>query len=228
MNSLRPDGLVFDLDGTLWDAAAASTKGWNSALEELGASIRVTVDDIRSVSGRPFPECVEALLPGLSPPSETLLATLLVHERAVLERTGGALYDGVAEGLRSLAAAYPLYLVSNCPDWYLEAFLRISGLRAHFAGCDCYGSSGMSKADMLANLAATRRLQAAVYLGDTQGDREAAEAAGMTFVHAGYGFGELEGSLHGSRADLEHRPGVPAVGSFREFVASVLHDTGGE
>ena len=48
---MTPDGLVFDLDGTLWDAAAASTLGWNLALEEMGAVSRVTVDDIRSVSG---------------------------------------------------------------------------------------------------------------------------------------------------------------------------------
>jgi beta-phosphoglucomutase-like phosphatase (HAD superfamily) len=27
------DGLTFDLDGILWDAAAASTQGWNLALE---------------------------------------------------------------------------------------------------------------------------------------------------------------------------------------------------
>lgn len=33
----RPyDALIFDLDGTLWDAAAASTYGWNLALQEMG------------------------------------------------------------------------------------------------------------------------------------------------------------------------------------------------
>jgi beta-phosphoglucomutase-like phosphatase (HAD superfamily) len=33
---VNPEALIFDLDGTLWDAAAASTYGWNLALEELG------------------------------------------------------------------------------------------------------------------------------------------------------------------------------------------------
>ena len=67
MAPMTPDALIFDLDGTLWDAAAASTYGWNLALEELGLPQRVTVDGIRSVSGRPFPQCVETLLPELSP-----------------------------------------------------------------------------------------------------------------------------------------------------------------
>ena len=30
------DASVFDLDGTLWDAAAASAEGWNLALAEAG------------------------------------------------------------------------------------------------------------------------------------------------------------------------------------------------
>ena len=58
----QPDALIFDLDGTLWDAAAASTYGWNLALAEMGRPERVTVDGIRAVSGRPFPECAAKIL----------------------------------------------------------------------------------------------------------------------------------------------------------------------
>ena len=39
------------------------------------------------------------------------------------------LYDGVADGLSLLAKKYPLFLVSNCPGWYLEEFFRATGLR---------------------------------------------------------------------------------------------------
>ncbi len=70
---MNDDALVFDLDGTFWDAAAASTRGWNLALQRMGVSFRVTVDGIRSVSGRPFDECVEVLLPELSPVPEAAL-----------------------------------------------------------------------------------------------------------------------------------------------------------
>ena len=32
----------------------------------------------------------------------------------------------------------------------------------------------------------------AVYIGDTKGDQEAAKLAGISFIHAAYGFGQVE------------------------------------
>ena len=187
-----PDALIFDLDGTLWDAAAASTFGWNLALEEMGLPQRITDEGIRSVSGRPFPECAARLLPGLMPIPHATLDHLEEGERLGIERIPGDLYPGVAEGLPRLAERYRLFLVSNCPGWYLEAFFRHRGLQEHFTGWDCYGMSGVPKAGMLQDLAAAHGLQRAVYVGDTQGDHAATEAAGMTFAFVEYGFGRVE------------------------------------
>ena len=47
---------------------------------------------------------------------------------------------------------------------------------------------------MLLNLAATHRLAHAVYVGDTRGDQESAEQAGMEFAFVRYGFGRVEGA----------------------------------
>lgn len=195
MRSQRPDGLVFDLDGTLWDAAAATTEGWNSALADMGADGRVTADCVRSVSGTPFVECIETLLPRLYPPTEAVLERLERSERRAIERIGGTLYEGVAEGLAMLASCYRLFVVSNCPSWYLEAFLRTSGVGGCFSGWDCHGASGIPKAGMLANLVSRYRLGHAVYIGDTQGDQDAAHAAGMEFAFARYGFGVVASPL---------------------------------
>ena len=193
------DALIFDLDGTLWDAAAASTYGWNLALEKLGLSVRVTVDDIRSVSGKPFRQCVATLVPelgtaGAASPGgnayEEAITLIDDHERLGIETIGGALYEGVAEGLRELAKRFRLFIVSNCPGWYLEAFLRISGVGAYFSGSDCHGASGQHKPEMLRALSEKHGLDRPVYMGDTQGDRDAAEAVGMDFAFVSYGFGE--------------------------------------
>lgn len=188
-----PDALIFDLDGTLWDAAAASAFGWNLALEELGESRRVTIDGIRSVSGQPFPRCVEILLPELSPAPYATLELLEARERSGIELMAGVLYEGVPDGLVRLSARYPLFLVSNCPTWYLEEFFRVTALRGCFAGWDCHGRSGIPKSGMLRELAAVHRLERAVYVGDTQGDWEAATQAGMDFALVRYGFGRLGG-----------------------------------
>lgn len=187
----RPDALVFDLDGTLWDAAVPTTRGWNTALELLGARTRVTVDGIRSVAGTPFVGCVEILVPELCPPAQATLHALDVHEKAAITETGGTLFVGVDQGLRRLTAVYPLYLVSNCQDWYLEVFFEKSGLGECFAGWDCNGLSGLGKADMLRNLADTRGLTDVIYVGDTQGDHDSARGAGVPFVFARYGFGSV-------------------------------------
>lgn len=189
---MSPEALIFDLDGTLWDAAAPSAEGWNLALAKLGAEHWVDEAGLRSVSGTPFEQCVQTLLPGLCPPSQALLSALDAGEREMIEAGGGRLYPGVAEGLRRLCGAYRLFVVSNCPDWYLEVFLRTTGLRECFTACDCHGSSGVPKSEMLRGLRRQHGLRHAVYVGDTDGDRQSAEAAGMEFVFVRYGFGHTK------------------------------------
>ena len=63
-----------------------------------------------------------------------------------------------------------------------------------FAGWDCHGLSGIAKSGMLRNLAASHHLANAVYVGDTQGDCDAAEQAGMDFAFVRYGFGHVPGA----------------------------------
>jgi len=207
------DALVFDLDGTLWDAAAASAEGWNRALVQLRLPIRLTVGDIRSVAGNPTPRCFEILLPGLCPVSDRTYRLFMDREREAIEELGGELYDGVADGLPKLASRYPLFLVSNCPQWYLEAFFSLTGLQRLFTDWDCHGASGLPKAEMLGRLSAKHRLQRAVYVGDTDGDQAAAEEADLEFACARYGFG----NPGGARLSFE---------SFTELVAYFLSDDG--
>lgn len=156
----------------------------------------MSVDDIRSVSGCPFDRCVEKLLPGLCPVPEYLVQAVESGERVSVERLHGRLYDGVSEGLTRLSSVYPLFLVSNCPAWYLDEFLSFTGLGEHFTACDCHGRSGVGKAEMLSGMLRRFGLKSAVYVGDTQGDHDAAKAAGLEFAFANYGFGSVEGARH--------------------------------
>lgn len=185
----RPDALIFDIDGTLWDAAEPTARGWNQALAGLGVDTRVTIAGIRSVAGTPFAACVEILLPELCPPAEKTLHRLDTCEQAAIVEAGGILYPGVYDGVHSLSSVYPLLLVSNCQDWYFELFLAKSGLGHCFVGGDCSGRSGLPKSDMLLRLARAHGLKHATYAGDTRGDRDAARGAGMDFAYARYGFG---------------------------------------
>lgn len=190
--AMRYDSIIFDLDGTLWDAAATSARGWNQALQSSGmAHVHVSADDIRSVSGRPFDECVRTLLPDVSASKPDVLHTLDTHEQALIERDGGRLYDGVLEGIELLSQRFRLFLISNCQAWYLDAFWAQFGLTQFFSGWNCHGTSGVPKAAMLQQLVSTYGLKSAIYVGDTEGDWIAAQGADMDFGHAAYGFGSV-------------------------------------
>jgi phosphoglycolate phosphatase len=187
------DALIFDIDGTLWNASPASTKGWNLGLKKLGIDRKVTPEQIETVAGRPFEECVDLLLPGLKVKIPELLDTLNACETEAVRSEGGKFYNGVLEGLRELADGYKIFLVSNCQDWYLELFLDYSNLRTVLSGFDCHGWSGMPKHKMLLRLKNHHSLQDPVYIGDTSGDETAAQMAGMAFIHVKWGFGKPEG-----------------------------------
>lgn len=84
---IRYDSLIFDLDGTLWDAAETSAKGWNVALESQGFGDKaVSADDVRRVSGMPFDACVRTLFPESSLSSGgDLFQVLDAGERSLIE-----------------------------------------------------------------------------------------------------------------------------------------------
>jgi len=185
------DSLIFDLDGTLWDASRTSAQAWTLGLERAGFAARqVTREDIARVTGRPFEECVKLLFPDVSAGElETLNRELDAAEMEAFSRQGGRLFKGVASGLEELGRKYPLFLVSNCQEWYLESFFRFSGLRPRFTDFECYGRTGRSKADNIAEVKNRHRLSNPVYIGDTLGDHEAAVEAGVSFIHLNHGFG---------------------------------------
>lgn len=51
------DGLIFDLDGTLWDCSLASADAATRAYEHVGVSKTITQEFIASISGKPSSEC---------------------------------------------------------------------------------------------------------------------------------------------------------------------------
>ncbi len=188
------DAIIFDIDGTLWNACEASAQGWNEGLARLRIDARVTASQIQGVAGRPYEECVRLLLPEQLHHPE-LLATLNESEREIVGKEGGQFYEGVQEGIRTLAQYSPIFLVSNCQEWYLTLFLQYSGFQPVVKYADCHGKSGLSKHHMLLNLKRKFLFTSPVYVGDTQGDAHAAEQASMDFLHAGYGFGSFSKGL---------------------------------
>lgn len=185
------DGLIFDLDGTLWDTCDSVAAGWNRVLRARGIAFReIRGDDLRRVTGRPHEECVRTILAEVPEPELGALVDLTMHEdNRSIEQDGGVLYPGVREGLHVLAARYRLFIVSNCASGYIEAFLRWSKLGELFADHECWGDTRDTKARNAERVVRRNALQSPLFVGDTAGDRDAARAAGIPFVQVAYGFG---------------------------------------
>lgn len=206
---MKYDIIIFDVDGTLWNACAVSAKGMNRALQELNISKVLTTEEIEAVSGKPSDQVLYILFGELLKQSPKMLMYVDDGERKAIEAEGGSMFDGVVDGIQKLSQSSKVFLVSNCQDWYLEVFIKFSNLSEYITGADCYGLSGVSKSDMITNIVKNNHANHAVYIGDTASDQQAAESAGVDFIGATYGFGDV-------------RNAQKSFGSFSEIANSLL------
>ena len=59
-------GILFDVDGTLWDSAPQVTEAWNDILSSCpDAGRTITVEDMYQYMGRPMDEISRMMLPHL-------------------------------------------------------------------------------------------------------------------------------------------------------------------
>ncbi len=189
-------GIIFDMDGTLWDSAENVAKSWTIALSRCGYEGRVvTKEDMYATMGRTMDVIADILFPFAQGEEKAkLLAAACELENDYLRENGGQLYPGLEEVLQELSGVkgrYHLYIVSNCQAGYIEAFLDYFGFWHYFEDIECFGNNGLPKAENIRLLYERNKLDVAAYVGDIQADYDAATAAGLPFIHAAYGFGEI-------------------------------------
>ncbi|MCD8106127.1 MAG: HAD-IA family hydrolase [Lachnospiraceae bacterium] len=208
--SIKTDGILLDVDGTLWDSTGIVSKVWTRAVRENGCpDMTVTAEMLQALFGRTMDVIAENLLPELTKAQrDRIMEVCCVYEKQALEQMGAQedlpemepealpacriCYPGVQATIRELSKRVPVFIVSNCQSGYIELFLEKTGLGPYVTDFECFGDTGKNKGDNIRLLADRNGLKAPVYVGDTQGDADAAAQAGVPFIYASYGFGTAD------------------------------------
>ena len=211
---MEKSGIIFDMDGTLWDSAKAVAASWTEVVaREYTPERIITEEEIKSVMGLTMDKLAARIFPELPEDRRMELLDICGREENEYLRTHGAVvYPKVEETLQKLQEKYHLYIVSNCQSGYIEAFLEYYGYGKYIEDIECYGNNGLVKGENIRKVVERNHLTKAVYVGDIQGDYDASRQAGVAFIHAGYGFGTVDAN-------------VPEIAAFAELpgvVKSVL------
>lgn len=187
------DGIIFDVDGTVWNSTPIVEQAWNAALEEAGYNERVTAKQLQGLFGLPMDDIIKEIIPQASIEERQEFApACFKYEHEYLERYGAEVYEGFEDMLKILSEKYPLFVVSNCQAGYIELMLDKTGFGPYIKDHLCPGDTDKLKADNIKIICERNGLKAPVYVGDTQMDANACSEAGVPIVFAAYGFGKVE------------------------------------
>ena len=195
-------GIIFDLDGTLWDASEQVTRSWNMALATIDTfKLRIDRADMMRFMGNLLFDIGRMMLPKNLTDArvQEIIELCIEYEHAYLREYGAPLYENLRKTLQALKKDYSLHIVSNCQAGYIEVFLDYTNLWDLFDDYECPGRTGLAKSENIKLICERNRLDKAVYVGDTDGDYNATVLAGLPFIHAAYGYGKPHASTHAVR-----------------------------
>lgn len=189
------ENLIFDVDGTLWDATHEIATAYNKVLEKEDSGYPLITEELMaSVMGMMLDEIAAKFFPYLNKTDRmALIKKCCDNENEHLKSCSGLLYPQVEEVLAVLSRKYHLYIVSNCQDGYIESLFAGHPIAQYFTDTECSGRTNKEKGENIRLIMARNNMKEAVYIGDTQKDKDACDQAGIPFVYASYGFGEVDG-----------------------------------
>ena len=186
------ESLIFDIDGTLWDSRALVAEGYNIQLRSEGLShLCVTAEDLLPLFGKVMTEIADVIFKTIPVPERyALMDRCMATENEYLHQNPCRIgYDGIKETMDVLAKRHRLFIVSNSQCGYPELCIQKLGLDDYISGHLCFGDTGTEKGETIRRLMEHHSITNACYIGDTQGDCDAADKAGIPFIFAAYGFG---------------------------------------
>lgn len=188
------DSIIFDVDGTLWDVRDAVAHAWRDVITEL-TNWEINFDG-KSL-GAMFGKTMDTIFFHFYPNStkeeyEKITGVIYKRQKEYLIRYAPALYEGVARTLEKLSHRYKLFIVTNAQRGYIDTVFAVHDVQKYFTDWMCFGDTNASKDVTIRKIIERNNLKNAVYVGDTQGDADSCEKAGIPIVYAAYGLGKVE------------------------------------
>ena len=205
-------GIIFDLDGTLLNTLADLHSAVNHTLTQYGLPQR-TLDEVRRFVGNGARRLIELALPGLpgDPPVDRVLADYQTYYNATCNEGLTCPYPGILEVLEQLRKQYPIAVVSNKPDPAVKALCRQYFGDVYALGVT-EGCPRKPAPDMVKKAMQATKMDACVYVGDSDVDVLTAKNAGAPCVSVLWGFRDREEiEAVGGKYFCERAEDLPAV-----------------
>lgn len=182
----RLRAIVFDFDGVIVESNDVKTE----AFRDVFARFPEHADAMMAyhhanVSASRFAKFDHLIVERLGRESDPALRAELAAEysRRTIDRVAGVpLVEGAREMLDEFSPRLPLYLASVTPQEDLDIVLERRGLRSYFR--IAYGCPPWTKPGAVADVIARERCapDEIVLIGDSPGDRAAAQQTGVEFI----------------------------------------------
>ena len=192
---MRPEALIFDIDGTLWDSRELVARGYNQQLHREGLDhLQVNAEQFLPLFGKVAEDIADVLFPSIPAPERyNLMYRCMAAEESYMKDDPCEVgYPGVKETLEALSKKHRLFIVSNSQKGYPELCMEKLGISSLVQGHLCYGDTGTEKGLTIRALMDKHHISDALYIGDTLADQQAADLAGIGFIWCSYGFGKPE------------------------------------
>ena len=201
---MKFDGLILDVDGTIWNTTGIVAEAWNKAIDTFFPQVpHVNAEILKGQFGKTMDVIADNLFGVLSADDKKILMKncCIYEQKALLENTKNITYDGVITSLEKLSKEIPIFIVSNCQSGYIELVIEKNKITKLIKDFECFGNTGKSKAENIKLIVKRNGLKSPVYVGDTQGDYEACKESNVPFIWAAYGFGKPEDDKYYAKID---------------------------
>ncbi|GIP38268.1 MTA/SAH nucleosidase [Paenibacillus sp. J31TS4] len=202
----KPEAMIFDLDGTLFQAETLMIPAYHAAFQEMreeGTFKHETPPEERLLGGLGMllSQIWQRVMP--EEPEEVHLRAndlLLKHQLLYLEQGEGLLYEGVEETLRALKDdGIRLFVASNGMEDYVKLVTHHKEIASLFEGLYSAGEyQTASKVDLVRILMDKHGIRSAWMVGDRSSDVEAGKKNGLFVVGCDYATFGKQGELEGS------------------------------